>query len=45
MTVYFNESRETVDLLRRIVDKLDERNGHISAEDLWDAGQWCVMVC
>lgn len=44
MPVYFNESRETVDLLRRIVDKLDERNGHIRAEDLWNGVQWCVMV-
>lgn len=36
MTVFSLETRETIDLLRRVVDKLDERNGCISAEELWD---------
>lgn len=44
MPVYFNEGRETIDFLRRIVDKLDESDGCISAEDLWDGMQRYVLV-
>lgn len=43
MAVCFHETRETIDLLRRVVDKLDENDGCISAEDLWDGVQWYVM--
>lgn len=44
MAIYFHETRETIDLLRRVVDKLDEKNECISAEDLWNGVQWYVMA-
>lgn len=45
MAVFFRETRETINLLRRVVEKLDESNGYISAEDLWDGVQWYVVLC
>lgn len=44
MTVLFRETRETIDLLRRVVDKLDETNGCVGAEDLWDGVLGYVMA-
>lgn len=44
MTVFFHETQETIDLLRRVVDNLDETNGCISAEELWEGVLRYVMV-
>lgn len=43
MDVYFHETQETIDILRRVVYKLDEKHGWINAEELWDGVQWCVL--
>lgn len=43
MDVYFQETQETIDILRRVVDRLDEKHGWINAEELWDGVQWCVL--
>lgn len=40
MAIHFHGSRETTDLLRRVLDKLDENDGCISGEDLWDGLNW-----
>lgn len=42
--VGFRGGRETIDLLRRVFDKLDETSGCISAEELWDGVLRYVMA-
>lgn len=42
--VGFRGGRETIDLLRRVVNKLDETSGCIGAEKLWDGVLRCVMA-
>lgn len=42
MVVYINETREIIDFLRRVTDKLDEANGCIPSEELWNGVEWYV---
>lgn len=43
MATYLTGTRETVDFLRRVTDKLNEANGCISSEELWNGVQWYVV--
>lgn len=43
MATYLTGTRETVDFLRRVTDKLNKANGCISSEELWNGVQWYVV--
>lgn len=39
MPLHFHESRETIEILQRVVNQLDERDGTICADELWEGAK------
>lgn len=42
MDVLLQANQETIDVLRRVVDKIEEKHGCVNTSELWEEIRWYV---